>query len=451
MKQIVFLAKDFAQLVAHDIDLFDDEVTEGTRVAQSEMLADTEIEVAGRGTGEGRDLASTAWLSGGGGGGIALNPSQGAGEWDQFAANKQQFNVESSYNFDDYTTKLEGKFSAKQLAEAERIAREIEEGDDEPAPRRGARPAAAGRGDRRPRRGGAVLRRPRRAERAGDAGVGGRPPPSLGAGASKPAGSQPPLPARSRRARRCRRRQPTARPPRAARGEAGVEAQPERGHLRLAVEARPPCSCRAAAAAASSRRRRRAADMGPPQGYGQAPMMMGGPYGAQPDDAAGHDAAAGPAAADDDARDAAADDAAADDARQDDAAAGRRAARHGAAAAGLGRASPRRPRDDAAAGMMPPQGMGPPRACRRRVRRARWRRAPARRPAAAARRRRNGREAATPGGNRDRRRRRKGRRSRRLKIFSNTSIARSLTHTLRLTLISRRRRASIKAPKAAKP
>ena len=130
VKQIVFLAKDFAQLVAHDVDLFDDEVTEGTRVAQGgEMLADTEIEVAGRGTGEGRDLqgVNSAWLSGGGGGGIALNPNQGAGEWDQFAANKQQFNVESSYNFDDYTTKLEkGKFSAKQLAEAERIAREIE-------------------------------------------------------------------------------------------------------------------------------------------------------------------------------------------------------------------------------------------------------------------------------------------------------------------------------------
>ena len=199
VKQIVFLVKDFAQLVAHDVDLFDDEVTEGTRTAQGgEMLADTEIEVAGRGTGEGRDLqgVNSAWLSGGGGGGIALNPNQGAGEWDQFAANKQQFNVESSYNFDDYTTKLEkGKFSAKQLAEAERIAREIE-GKATTNPH-----LAEERGQLRQdeatddldeeARYSAVLDAPNAPTMPAWA---GGPPPSLGAGASKPAGSQPPLP-----------------------------------------------------------------------------------------------------------------------------------------------------------------------------------------------------------------------------------------------------------------
>lgn len=75
---------------------------------------------------EGRDLqAASAWLdpttltsldS------MAVDP-----KWDQFAANKQLFNVESSFDESIYTSKLDmSKMSKEQIARAERLSREIE-------------------------------------------------------------------------------------------------------------------------------------------------------------------------------------------------------------------------------------------------------------------------------------------------------------------------------------
>jgi hypothetical protein len=63
--------------------------------------------------------AANAAVSGGLGGNI--------GEWDQFRANEQLFNVSASYDENLYTTKLDkSRFDSRKIAEAERLAREIE-------------------------------------------------------------------------------------------------------------------------------------------------------------------------------------------------------------------------------------------------------------------------------------------------------------------------------------
>ncbi len=49
------------------------------------------------------------------------------GDWDQFEANKKLFGVDSTYNEEIYTTKLDkSKLSSKHAKAAERLAREIE-------------------------------------------------------------------------------------------------------------------------------------------------------------------------------------------------------------------------------------------------------------------------------------------------------------------------------------
>jgi PAB1-binding protein PBP1 len=60
-------------------------------------------------------------LEGGGGGG---------GEWDQFAVNREKFGVESTFDEHIYTTKIDRKNCAISEAEAERLAREIERGNN---------------------------------------------------------------------------------------------------------------------------------------------------------------------------------------------------------------------------------------------------------------------------------------------------------------------------------
>ena len=90
------------------------------------MLADTEIDVDGRGLGGDRELqaASSAWLVGSEGHELG-NKSNAA--WDQFAVNEQLAGGQSSYSDELYTTKLSDKqFTKEQLAMAERLAREIE-------------------------------------------------------------------------------------------------------------------------------------------------------------------------------------------------------------------------------------------------------------------------------------------------------------------------------------
>ena len=92
------------------------------------MLADGEIEVAGRGAGAERELeAAASWLTGGEGGGLDLGSKSDLRAWDQFSFNEQHHGVVSSYSDELYTTRIsDKKFTQEQLREAERLAREIE-------------------------------------------------------------------------------------------------------------------------------------------------------------------------------------------------------------------------------------------------------------------------------------------------------------------------------------
>jgi PAB1-binding protein PBP1 len=56
-----------------------------------------------------------------------LNDHQYDRPYDQFAENEKKFNVKSTYNFNQYTTKLEKeKLTKNQKAKAKALTREIE-------------------------------------------------------------------------------------------------------------------------------------------------------------------------------------------------------------------------------------------------------------------------------------------------------------------------------------
>ncbi|KAL3925081.1 MAG: hypothetical protein SGILL_000637, partial [Bacillariaceae sp.] len=138
-------------------------------VTASEEAFVTDTQISGAKGGKGRDLvaAGSAWTdlgdsnaNGGGGsyrnqalnaplqtnsraaafGGPRSNKDKGSeaanptgklagsiGEWDQFKANEELFNVNASFDENLYTTQLDkGAIDAKKIAQAERIAREIE-------------------------------------------------------------------------------------------------------------------------------------------------------------------------------------------------------------------------------------------------------------------------------------------------------------------------------------
>ena len=126
----VFKRADFVSLVAKDADLYNDERTLVARSIGDGVLADTEIEVAGRGAGEDRELvAATSWL----GEESAIGGLDAGGKtqrgWDQFAVN-ERLGARSTYSDDLYTTKLTmDKYTPAQLAAAARMAKEIEKGE----------------------------------------------------------------------------------------------------------------------------------------------------------------------------------------------------------------------------------------------------------------------------------------------------------------------------------
>lgn len=93
-----------------------------------EVLADSEIEVAGRGAGSERELEmATSWLTSTVDSNLDLGSKSDLKAWDQFAYNEQRHGVVSSYSDELYTTKISDKqFTPEQLAMAERLAREIE-------------------------------------------------------------------------------------------------------------------------------------------------------------------------------------------------------------------------------------------------------------------------------------------------------------------------------------
>lgn len=90
----------------------------------------TDVEISGAKDGKGRDLvaAGSAWttgrpearnVTGGLGGNI--------GEWDQFKANEQLFNVSATFDENLYTTELDhSQIDARKRLEAQRLAKEIE-------------------------------------------------------------------------------------------------------------------------------------------------------------------------------------------------------------------------------------------------------------------------------------------------------------------------------------
>jgi hypothetical protein len=137
-KDVLVARADFVRCSAANVDIYTDELTEAARRKGGEVLADTEIEIEGGRAefGVERDLVTASdWLGddtaagfdgglgGGGGGGGGRGVQRG---WDQFAVN-ERMGGHSTYSDELYTTKIsDKKFSAAQLAEADRIARAIE-------------------------------------------------------------------------------------------------------------------------------------------------------------------------------------------------------------------------------------------------------------------------------------------------------------------------------------
>jgi len=113
--------------------------------AKKDVVTDTQI--SGAKLDNDRELVSagSAWTSGGKGQGGGLDDNKGGmtragfgtarptglkgniGQWDQFRANEELFNVQASYDENLYTTELDkASIDAKKVAAAERIAKEIE-------------------------------------------------------------------------------------------------------------------------------------------------------------------------------------------------------------------------------------------------------------------------------------------------------------------------------------
>ncbi len=109
-----FSADEFVMWQAHEVDLYDLADSGGDAVRnRGEVVADTEIEVAGGRAefGAERELqAATAWLDGGGGalGDMSMANQKGGQRWDQFSAN-EKLGAGSTYSDELYTTKLTGK------------------------------------------------------------------------------------------------------------------------------------------------------------------------------------------------------------------------------------------------------------------------------------------------------------------------------------------------------
>jgi PAB1-binding protein PBP1 len=113
----------------------------GAKTAKGEFATDSQI--SGTKSAGGKDLvaAGSAWTTGGkqtraealagalgGAGAKDTSGLKGSiGKWDQFKANEELFNVNASFDENLYTTQLDkSQIDARKIAEAERIAREIE-------------------------------------------------------------------------------------------------------------------------------------------------------------------------------------------------------------------------------------------------------------------------------------------------------------------------------------
>lgn len=116
---VIATAKTFSSLTVHSLDL-------NPKGPSAELQTDSAIQTRDISHLNNRDLVSVSsnWL----------DPSRStslendsSGPWDQFEANRRLFQVPSTYDENLYTKKLDtSSISKEKMAEAERIAREIE-------------------------------------------------------------------------------------------------------------------------------------------------------------------------------------------------------------------------------------------------------------------------------------------------------------------------------------
>ena len=134
LDEVPIKKEDIGCVTAVQVDLYNDELTEAARRKGGEVLADTDIDIAGGRTQFGQDrelVAANAWLGDDSAleGGLAAAASGGGGTkkgWDQFAVN-ERMGGKSTYSEELYTTSIsDKKFTKEQRAYAERMAREIE-------------------------------------------------------------------------------------------------------------------------------------------------------------------------------------------------------------------------------------------------------------------------------------------------------------------------------------
>jgi PAB1-binding protein PBP1 len=138
---VIIPADKVVYVHAKNVDLDRPSANGGSSLAQSDVMTDTQI--SGSHGGRDGDLVSagTAWTTSGGssrvealapssdkGGSLRAKGLQGSiGEWDQFKANEELFNVNASYDENLYTTELDkSQLDSRKIAAAERLAREIE-------------------------------------------------------------------------------------------------------------------------------------------------------------------------------------------------------------------------------------------------------------------------------------------------------------------------------------
>jgi PAB1-binding protein PBP1 len=119
--QTIFMeAKDFVQIFCPSMQIGTNRAVE----ARTGLMTDSAISGAQKEGLFGRDL--TQWEGGDAGEELKGLETDSSGNWDQFEANKRLFNIESTYDENLYTTKLDyEKTDAALAARAEKMALEI--------------------------------------------------------------------------------------------------------------------------------------------------------------------------------------------------------------------------------------------------------------------------------------------------------------------------------------
>jgi len=132
---LVIPGKDFLQISAMDVPPLPTTAHEASGPGTG-FVTDGQISQKSRWVAASHDRELVPWAGGGAEGGAgpaaaggALEDGRGSRNWDQFEANESMFGVQTTFNEELYTTKLDPqKIPREKREEAERIAREIEAG-----------------------------------------------------------------------------------------------------------------------------------------------------------------------------------------------------------------------------------------------------------------------------------------------------------------------------------